>query len=116
MVISSSAPTVEEVATGTLTQEETDTAVPTKEESAVTTPPPSSGAGEGIRAPSPARVEEPPVEARTPEDMPDLGKGLVTASAMVGWSTQGEEAQAGSDDEVEEIQGHPHDGRQHIYV
>jgi len=29
---------------------------------------------------------------------------------------EGEEAQAVSDDEVEEIQGRPHDGCQHVYV
>ena len=81
-----------------------------------TTPPSSSGAEEGIQAPTPARVEEPPVEARTSEDAPDLIKGPVTASTMVGRSTQGKEAQAGSNDEVEGIQGRPHDERQHIYV
>jgi hypothetical protein len=35
---------------------------------------------------------------------------------MVGRSAQGEEAQAGSKDEVEEIQEHSRDGHQHIYV
>ena len=35
---------------------------------------------------------------------------------MAGGSTEGEEAQAASDAKVEEIQGRPHDGRQHIYV
>jgi len=35
---------------------------------------------------------------------------------MVGGSTEGEEVHVASDDEVEEIQGCPHDGRQHIYV
>ena len=29
---------------------------------------------------------------------------------------EGEETRAASDDEVEEIQGCPHDGRQHVYV
>ena len=33
-----------------------------------------------------------------------------------GGSTEGEKAQATSDDEVEEIQGRPQDGRQHVYV
>jgi len=37
-------------------------------------------------------------------------------STLVRGSTEGEETQAVSDDEVEEIQGRPHDGRQHIYV
>jgi hypothetical protein len=40
----------------------------------------------------------------------------MTSSAMVGRGTQGEETQAGSNNEVEEIQGCPHNGRQHIYV
>ena len=35
---------------------------------------------------------------------------------MVGGSEGGEEAQAASDDEVEEIQGRPRDGHQHVYV
>ena len=35
---------------------------------------------------------------------------------VVGGSIEGEEARAASDDEVEEIQGRPRDGRQHIYV
>ena len=35
---------------------------------------------------------------------------------MAGGSTEGEEARAASDDEVEEIQGRPHDGHQHVYV
>lgn len=94
---------------------ETDAAVLTREESVATTPSPSRGAGE-IRVLSPARVAEPPVETRIPEGAPDLGKGPMAASALVGRSTQGEEAQTGSNDEVEEIQGCPRDGRQHIYV
>jgi len=35
---------------------------------------------------------------------------------VAGGSTEGEETQAAFDDEVEEIQGRPHDGRQHVYV
>ena len=35
---------------------------------------------------------------------------------MVGGSGEIYETRAASDDEVEEIQGHPLDGRQHIYV
>jgi len=73
-------------------------------------------AKEENRAPSLARVEEPPVEAAASEGAPDLGKGPMMSSTMVGRSTEGEGAQADSDDEVEEIQGHPHNGRQHIYV
>ena len=33
-----------------------------------------------------------------------------------GGSAKGEGTRATSDDEVEEIQGRPHDGRQHVYV
>jgi hypothetical protein len=33
-----------------------------------------------------------------------------------GGGAANEETQAASDDEVEEIEGHPHDGRQHVYV
>jgi len=35
---------------------------------------------------------------------------------MAGGSAEGEEARTASDDEVEEIQGRPQDGRQHVYV
>ena len=35
---------------------------------------------------------------------------------MAGGSREGAEAQTASDDEVEEIQGRPRDGRQHVYV
>ena len=38
---------------------------------------------------------------------------LVTTA---GGSAEGEETRTASDDEVEEIQGRPQDGRQHIYV
>ena len=68
------------------------------------------------RAPSPAPVEEPPVEAPAQEGAPDHGNGPMMPSIVVGGSTEGKETQAASDDEVEEIQGRPHDGRQHIYV
>jgi len=73
-------------------------------------------AEEGVRAPSPAHVEEPSDEPMTPPDVRDRGKGPMTSSAMVGKSAQGEEGQAGSEEEVEEIQGHPRDRSQHIYV
>ena len=35
---------------------------------------------------------------------------------MAGGSAEGREAQVASDDEVEEIQGRPRDGRQHVFV
>ena len=37
-------------------------------------------------------------------------------SATTGGDAAGEETRAASDDEVEEIEGRPHDGRQHVYV
>ena len=68
------------------------------------------------KAPFPALVEEPPVEAPAQEGAPDHGKGPMMPSTVVGGSAEGEETQAASDDEVEEIQGRPHDSCQHIYV
>jgi len=35
---------------------------------------------------------------------------------VAGGGAKGEEAQAAANDEVEEIQGRPHDGRQHVYM
>jgi hypothetical protein len=37
-------------------------------------------------------------------------------ATMAGGSAANEETRTASDDDVEEIQGHPHDGRQHVYV
>ena len=89
---------------------------PTREEVLAGAPPPSSAPEEMARAPSPALMEEPSGQPVTPPDIPDRGKGPMAPSAMVGRSTRDEEAQASSEKEVEEIQGHPRDGRQHIYV
>ena len=97
-----SAPTTEET-TVDPTWEGPDVNALTRDEGAAATPPLSSRADEEIRAPSPARVEEPPVEVAAPEGMPDLGKRLMMSSAMVGRSAEGEGAQADSDDEVDEI-------------
>ena len=74
------------------------------------TPSPVSEAGEEIRAPSLARVEEPP------EGTLNLGKRPMMSSSMVGRSARNKGTQADPDNEVEEIQGSPHDGRQHFYV
>ena len=35
---------------------------------------------------------------------------------VAGGGAKGEEAQAAANDEVEEIQGRPHDGHQHVYM
>ena len=86
------------------------------------TPPPSSAAEEGDKAPSPAPAEEERAptpalaEASMLEGSPSRGKGPLISVTVAGGSTEGEEAQAASDGEVEEIQGRPHDGRQHIYI
>ena len=77
------APTIKEISANTPTREEANAAVPTREVGVATTPPLSSGAGEEIRTPPPTQVEEPPVEARAPEGVPDLGKRPMTSSAMV---------------------------------
>ena len=95
---------------------------PTRGDETTGTPLPSSVAEEEDKASSPAPVEvgRAPtpalVEAPTYEGTPNRGKGLMIPVTMVGGSTEGDEAQAASDDEVEEIQGRLHDGRQHIYV
>jgi len=95
---------------------------PAREDATVRTPPPSSVAEEGHKVPSPALVEESKAPsltlAMTPthEGSPSRGKGPMIPVTVAGGSTEGEEARAASDDEVEEIQGRPHDGRQHIYV
>jgi len=86
------------------------------------TPPPSSVAEEENRAPTTPpskgrRVPTPPrVEASSPKGSPSRDQGPVIPMTAVGGSAEGEETRAASDDEVEEIQGRPHDGRQHVYV
>jgi len=57
-----------------------------------------------------------PAEASTLEGSPSRGKGPMMPVTVAGGSAKGEEAQAASDDEVEEIQACPRDGRQHVYV
>ncbi|XP_021306286.1 skin secretory protein xP2-like [Sorghum bicolor] len=85
-------------------------------------PLPSNVAEEGDRIPTPLPAEEErgptpaPAQASTPEGSPSQGKGPMIPVAVAGGSTEGEEARTASDDEVEEIQGCPHDGHQHIYV
>ena len=100
MAQTATAPTTEEI-TEDPTREGTDANAPTKDE---------------IRAPSPTQVEEPQVETAAPEGTPNLSRRPMMSLAMVVRSAEGEGTQADSDDEVEEIQGRPHDGRQHIYV
>ena len=95
---------------------------PTRDDEAARTPPPSSVIEEVDRAPTPPPAEErraptpPREEASLPKGSPGRGKGPVMPVTTVGGNAEGEEAQATSDDEVEEIQGCPQDGRQHVFV
>ena len=97
-----------------------ETSAPTRGDGSAGNPPPSSVREEENKAPSPALVEEnrapspTPVEALAQEGAPDHGKGPMIPATVVGDSAEGKETQAVSDDKVEEIQGRPHDGRQHI--
>ena len=103
-------------------QDKTGASTPTRGGEDARTPPLSSVAEEGDRVPTPPPAEgergptPTPEEASTPEGSPSRGKGPLIPFTTAGGSTEGEEAQAASDDEVEEIQGRPHDGRQHVYV
>ena len=45
-----------------------------------------------------------------------LDQGPVMPATTAGGGAANEEARTASDDDVEEIQGHPRDGRQHVYV
>ena len=81
---------------------------PTRGEEATRTPPPPA---EDRKTPTPPRAEAP-----SPKGSPGRGKGSLIPATRAGGSAEGEEAQAASDDEVEEIQGRPHDGHQYVYV
>jgi hypothetical protein len=103
-------------------QDKAGASAPTRGDETAGMPPPSSVAEEGDKVPTPPPTEEEraptlaPAEAPTPEGSPSRGKGPMIPVTVTGGSMEGEEAQAASDDEVEEIQGRPHDGRQHVYV
>jgi len=85
-------------------------------------PPPSSVAEEEDRAPTTPPSEgrraptSPQTEASSPKGSPGWVQDPVIHVTAAGGSAEGEETRATSDDEVEEIQGRPHDGRQHVYV
>ena len=95
---------------------------PVRDEEAARTPPSRSVAEEEDRAPTPPPAEErrvptpPRAETSSPKGSPGRDKGPVIPVTMAGGSAEGEETWAASDDEVEVIQGRPHDGRQHVYV
>ena len=103
-------------------QARTGASTPARDDEATRTPPPSSVAEEGDRAPTPPPAEErraptpPREEASSPKGSPGRGKGPVIPVTTAGGSAEGEEAQATSDDKMEEIQGRPQDGRQHVFV
>jgi len=113
---------VAETAEENLAPGRTGAGTPARDGESARTPPPSSVAEEEDRAPTPSPVEEervptpPRVEASSPKDSPGLDQGPVMAATTAGGSAEGEGTQAASDDEVEEIQGRPQDGRQHVYV
>ena len=95
---------------------------PTRNEEAARTPPLSNVVEEESRAPTPPPAEErgvltpPRAGASSPVGSPGLDQGPVMPATTVGGSAVNEETQTASDDEVEEIQGRPRDGRQHVYV
>ena len=86
------------------------------------TPPPSSVVEGEDRAPTPPPAEErrnltpPRAEASSPKGSSGLDQGPVTPATTAEGTAGAKEAQTASDDEVEEIQGRPQDGRQHVYV
>ena len=95
---------------------------PTRDGEAARTTPPSNVVEEEDRAPTPPLAEEgrvptlPRAEASSPVGSPGLDQGPVMPATTAEGSAEGEETRTASDDEVEEIQGRPQDGRQHIYV
>ena len=103
-------------------QAKTGVSTPTRGDEAAGTPPRSSVAEEGDKVPTPPPTEEEraptpaPTEASTPKGSPSRGKGPMIPITVAGGSAEDEEAQAASDDEVEEIQGRSHNGRQYVYV
>ena len=86
------------------------------------TAPPSSVAEGEDRAPTPPPAEErrvptpPRAGASSSAGAPGLAQGPVMPATKPGGGASKEETQAASDDEVEEIEGRPRDGRQHVYV
>jgi len=78
-----------------------------EEEGRAPTPPPAE---EG-RVPTPPRAG-----ASSPVGSPGLDQGPVMPATTAGSSAEGEETRTASDDEVQEIQSRPQDGRQHVYV
>jgi len=109
------------VAEGQSAPASTTASTPSGGEEAARTPPPSTVAEEEGRVPTPpvgeGKVPTPPrAGASSPVGSPCLDQGPVMPTTAAGGSAADEEPQAPSDDDVEEVQGHPRDGRQHVYV
>ena len=94
----------------------------TRNEEATRAPPPSNVVEVGSRAPTPPPAEErgvpipPRAGASSPVGSPGLDQGPMLPATTVGSSVANEETRTASDDDVDEIQGRPRDGRQHVYV
>ncbi|XP_021303782.1 atherin-like [Sorghum bicolor] len=92
---------------------------PPRDGEAGRTAPPSSVAKGEDRTPTPPPAEErrvptaPRAGASSSAGAPGLAQGPVMPSTTTGGGAVSEEARASSDDEVEEIEGRPRDGRQH---
>jgi len=101
--------TAAETAEDSPAQARTRASTPTWDDDAARTPPPSSVTEEGDRAPTPPPAEErrgptpPRAETSSPKGSPHRGKGPVIPITVAGGSAEGEEAQATSDNEVEQI-------------
>ena len=100
----------------------TTASAPTRDEEATRIPPPSNIVEEDDRIPTPPLAEErgvptpPRAGASPPVGSPSLNQGPVMPTTAAGGSAANEEPWAASNDDVEEIQGRPSDGRQHVYV
>ena len=108
-----------EVAEENPAQDKARVSTPTRGDETAGTPPPSSTMEEVVKVPSPSPAEEKAptlalVDTSTLEGSPSWGKGPMIPVTVAGGSKEDEEAQAASDDEVEEIQGRPHNSRQHV--
>ena len=93
---------------------------PMRDEEATRTPP-SNVVGEEDRVLTPPAGERvvptpPRAEASSSAGSPGLDQGPVMPATAAGGSAANEEPRVASDDDMEEIQGHPRDGRQHVYV
>ena len=94
---------------------------PTRDEEAARTPPRSNVVEAESRAPTPSVKERgvptpPRGGASSPVASPGLVQGPMMPATAAGGSAADEETRTASDDDVEEIQGHPRDGHQHVYV